>query len=81
VGVAIGQRLWMVDVWGLVKTIWVSAHLVGSLTCWRKGLRMVPLFCLLACIVMLSAINCYCCLGHSPPKWQTSCSFVYVAGG
>ncbi len=56
VGVALGWRLWTVNVWGLVKTIWVSMHLVGIITCWRKGLRLAPLVWLLACIVMLSAM-------------------------
>jgi hypothetical protein len=45
-----------VDELGLVETIWISVHLVGSLTCWRKGQRVTPLFWLLACIVMLSAM-------------------------
>jgi hypothetical protein len=46
----------MVDAWGLVKTVWVSVCLVGSLTCWRKELRVVPLIWLLACIVMSSVM-------------------------
>jgi hypothetical protein len=72
----------MVDVLGVVKTICVSVHLVGLLTCWRRGLRVAPLVWLPACIVMLSAILYCCCrLKRSPPKWQTGFCFVYVAGG
>jgi hypothetical protein len=56
VGVTVGQRLWMVESLGLVKTVWVSVQLVGSLTCWGKELNMMPFFWLLACIVMLSAM-------------------------
>ncbi len=56
VGVGVGRRSWTVDVWRLVRTVWVLMHFLGLLTCWREGLRVVPLVWLLLCIVMSSAI-------------------------
>jgi hypothetical protein len=56
VGVGVGQRSWMVDALGLDKAGWLSMHLGGSITCWRKGLRVALLLWFLACIVMLSAM-------------------------
>ncbi len=44
------------DELGLVETIWVSVHLVSSLICWRKKLRVAPSFWLMACIVMSSVM-------------------------
>ncbi len=50
-GVAVGQRSWAGDAWGLVKTIGVFMQLAGRHNCWREVPSLVPLVQFSACTV------------------------------